>query len=460
MRRATQQALSVPTFRTPTGATPIDCTAWVIGGVWPAELNRVTAETATLAGYLQSDLERIVASANARLGTVRGSGLPEPARQAEEARIINVARAFAVLRVESTVRQLRQEPLSLPPEYPSLTTRATVGGCLPVVPSVDAARSHTVRSGGGETGDEGADSHAETSLDSAAAEDLSEHFDVMREGSKAFDTIADDSAANSEVLDVDAELKDAVDGVDQSEPEVLAAGTARSAARAEPTGIESVSEVAVLAMRRESSEHRLRRLVEYIARQEPGLKWAVGQRADGTTLLVTDLAHGWIPPGVDLPAGVDLLEPQHRGGDLPALLGPTALSATYTPGDPFGNAAQFAVMTRTKAVRRAPEVEDLGSRLAEATLRRHGLPRIAHTIAKAGAAGMAVVEAELDVLRVHLDTVRYQLLARYPEAPSALLLDCLLLAATERVAAADQTSANYHFAWFQILSAATPELGR
>jgi hypothetical protein len=57
----------------------------------------------------------------------------------------------------------------------------------------------------------------------------------------------------------------------------------------------------------------------------------------------------WIPPGVDLPAGVDLLEPQHRTGDLGALLGPTALSATYTPGDPFGNAAQFDVMTRTTA---------------------------------------------------------------------------------------------------------------
>jgi hypothetical protein len=35
---------------------------------------------------------------------------------------------------------------------------------------------------------------------------------------------------------------------------------------------------------------------------------------------------------------------------------------------------------------------------------------------------------ELDVLRVHLDTARYQLLARYPDAPPAAI--GLLLAAT------------------------------
>ena len=48
MRRATHQALSVPTFRTST-----DCTPWVLGGLWPTDLQRVTPETAVLADYLQ-----------------------------------------------------------------------------------------------------------------------------------------------------------------------------------------------------------------------------------------------------------------------------------------------------------------------------------------------------------------------------------------------------------------------
>jgi hypothetical protein len=74
-----------------------------------------------------------------------------------------------------------------------------------------------------------------------------------------------------------------------------------------------------------------------------------------------------------------------------------------------------------------------------------------HTLAKAGAAGTGVMEAEVDVLRVHLDTARYQLLAQYPDVDSALLLNCLLLAATEGIATGDELSANYHFAWFQRL---------
>ncbi|MGH3552441.1 MAG: DUF5631 domain-containing protein, partial [Mycobacterium sp.] len=35
----------------------------------------------------------------------------------------------------------------------------------------------------------------------------------------------------------------------------------------------------------------------------------------------------------------------------------------------------------------------------------------------------------------------------------ALLLNCLLLAATEGIASGDPVIANYHFAWFQVLSA-------
>jgi hypothetical protein len=75
-----------------------------------------------------------------------------------------------------------------------------------------------------------------------------------------------------------------------------------------------------------------------------------------------------------------------------------------------------------------------------------------HTLAKAGGAGTGVLDAEVDVLRVHLDTARYQLTARYPDLDNALLLNCLLLAAAEAVATGATVAANYHFSWFLALS--------
>ncbi|HZE16039.1 MAG TPA: DUF5632 domain-containing protein [Mycobacterium sp.] len=75
-------------------------------------------------------------------------------------------------------------------------------------------------------------------------------------------------------------------------------------------------------VRPEADSERLLRLVKFVARQEPGLRWAVGNREDGTTVLVSDLAHGWIPCGITLPAAVRLLEPQRRSGNAATLLGP------------------------------------------------------------------------------------------------------------------------------------------
>ena len=203
----------------------------------------------------------------------------------------------------------------------------------------------------------------------------------------------------------------------------------------------------------ESERDRLERLLKFVARQEPGLRWAVGTREDGTTLLVTDLAHGWIPPGITLPAAVRLLEPGRRTGTATVLLGQTTLSAKYAPGDPLGWASDYEVTDTSSQPRELPEVDDLGWVLGEATHWRDGLPRMVNTLAKAGAAGTGIVDAEIDVLRVYLDTSRYQLLAQYPDIDQGLLLNCLLLAATEGIATKNQVSANYHFAWFQLLSA-------
>jgi Family of unknown function (DUF5631)/Family of unknown function (DUF5632) len=212
-----------------------------------------------------------------------------------------------------------------------------------------------------------------------------------------------------------------------------------------------VAEAAAGPVAAESDTERLHRLLAFVVRQEPRLNWAVGNLADGTTLLVTDLAHGWIPSGITLPVGVRLLAPGRHIGKASALLGEATQTATYTPGDPVGRPADFAETEPSVQARELPAVEDLGWELGRVTHWRDGLPRLVHTLARAATAGTGVVEEEADLLRVHLDTARYQLLNQYPDAEPALLLNCLLLAATESSVAGDTTSANYHLAWFQKL---------
>ena len=201
----------------------------------------------------------------------------------------------------------------------------------------------------------------------------------------------------------------------------------------------------------ESDTERLRRLVAFVARQEPRLNWAAGDYEDGTTVLVTDLAHGWVPAGIKLPAGVRLLEPGRRTGRASALIGDAPRAATYSPGDPLGWSIDFAATQPSVQPRELPAVDDLGWQLIQATHWREGVPRIVHTLARAAAAATGVVDDEVDLLRVHLDTARYRLLDQYPDVDPALLLNCLLMAATEGIVTGDLVSANYHFSWFQKL---------
>ena len=74
--------------------------------MWPAQLNSPDAEVARLARYLRRDLGRIADSANDKLHRLNKRGLSDDMREAEEARVIDAARTFAVRRVDSTMRQL------------------------------------------------------------------------------------------------------------------------------------------------------------------------------------------------------------------------------------------------------------------------------------------------------------------------------------------------------------------
>ena len=193
---------------------------------------------------------------------------------------------------------------------------------------------------------------------------------------------------------------------------------------------------------------RLQRIVDAVARQESRLAWAAGDRPDDTTVLITDLAGGWIPPGIDIPAAVTLLEPGRRRGDLEALLGEVKSAVTHTP-DRYVPEADEPVPTSPRP-RHAPEIEELGWELGSATLLRDGLPRLAHTLAKAASSGTGVDPSEVELLQQHMHDVGERVLDAYPdEVDPNDVGNWQLLAAIEALIRGDRTGANYHLAWFQ-----------
>ncbi|WP_409427835.1 DUF5631 domain-containing protein [Mycobacterium sp. SMC-11] len=495
LRNAARESLTIPAF-----SAPVDCSSWVLGGLWPAELATITPETAPLADYLNADLQRIAHSANEKLHAISRSDLTGPARQAAETRVINVARAFAVLRVESTVRQLHKEALDFGGEYISLNAApAPVPAPAPVsrpaeVPAepvaaprspeppeqssekpAQRARHRLPKSGAAGVPEMAPLDPPPVAVPPAAV--TSEPSETPPQAAQVVEVPATPEVWEPERLaELFAPWPTVIDSLEDQQPRTPAFRTEAvdepvvappvepappaprppAAAQPEPEPEpepEPVAPAPVAPMVAESDEQRLQRLLAFVARQEPGLRWAIGAFADGTTRLVTDIAHGWVPSGIELPEGVQLLEPGRRNGSATEMLGNPTESASYSPGDRLGWASDFAVTETSVAPRELEPIDDLGWRLSEATHWREGLPRMANTLVKAGAAGTGVVDAEIDLLRVHLDTMRYQLLAQYPDSDIALVLNCMLLAASEGMATGDTVSANYHYSWFQTLTA-------
>jgi hypothetical protein len=203
-----------------------------------------------------------------------------------------------------------------------------------------------------------------------------------------------------------------------------------------------------------TSRIRLQRIVDAVARQESRLAWAAGDRSDDTTILLTDLADGWIPPGIEIPASVTLLEPGRRRGDLEALLGEVKMAVTHTP-DRYVPEADESVPTSPRP-RHAPEIEELGWELSSATLWRDGLPRLAHTLAKAASSGTGVDPSEVELLQQQMHDVGERVLDAYPdEIDPKHVGNWQLLSAIEALIRGDKVGANYHLAWFQACMAST-----
>jgi hypothetical protein len=196
--------------------------------------------------------------------------------------------------------------------------------------------------------------------------------------------------------------------------------------------------------------NRLRRMVEAVALQRPELRWGIGDLEAGGTVLVTDLADGWIPPHINIPTGVQLLPPDTRQHDLAALLGQTTLMATYEPGQylPPAQSVEMSIRARDTAT-----VEDLGWELVQATKWRDGLPRLAHTLARAASARTGCLDSEVALLRDRLDEVARNVLSHYPyQADPVQVGNWQLLATIEALINDEKTSASYHFAWFRALA--------
>ncbi len=207
---------------------------------------------------------------------------------------------------------------------------------------------------------------------------------------------------------------------------------------------------------RAAEQQRLQRLVDAVARQEPRLAWAAGLRDDGSTTLVTDLAGGWIPPHVRLPAHVTLLEPTARRHDANVvdLLGAITVAAAHHPNTYVAEAgSDEPVLSGDRLARSAaPDVDELGPTLVDAVRRRDGLPRIAQAIAAPAVRKTGVLENEGEMLRECVAEMQHSVLAAYPRHDPAAVGDWMLLAAIEALIDGHEYLANYHLAWFDVVS--------
>lgn len=208
---------------------------------------------------------------------------------------------------------------------------------------------------------------------------------------------------------------------------------------------------------RAAEQQRLQRLVDAVARQEPRVSWAAGLRDDGTTtLLVTDLAGGWIPPHVRLPAHVTLLEPTTRRHDANVvdLLGAITVAAAHHANTYVAEPGsdEPALSGDRPARSAAPHVDELGPTLVEAVRRRDGLPRIAQAVAAPAVRKTGVLESEIEMLRECVADIQNSVLAAYPHHDPAAVGDWMLLAAIEALIDGHEYLTNYHMAWFDAIS--------
>ena len=250
-----------------------------------------------------------------------------------------------------------------------------------------------------------------------------------------------------------------VSTVDRTGPGVAAGQTgANPSAMAGASALSATTGAgAGAASGRASEQQRLQRIVDAVARQEPRLSWAAGLRDDNTTtLLVTDLAGGWIPPHVRLPAHLSLLEPTARRRDVSVvdMLGAVVVAAAHEPNAYVEEEGPDApALSGDRLARSAvPDVDELGPTLVDAVRRRDGLPRIAQAVAAPAVRNTGVLENEIELLRGCITEIQHSVMNAYPHHELAAVGDWMLLAAIEALIDEHEYLAKYHLAWFEVIS--------
>ena len=103
-------------------------------------------------------------------------------------------------------------------------------------------------------------------------------------------------------------------------------------------------------------------------------------------------------------------------------------------------------------------MEELSWQLSQATHWRDGLPRLAHTLARAASRRTGVLESEAEQLHDQLTELADRVLDNYPDTVDAdEVSNWQLLAAIEALVVGDKTAANYHLAWFLACNTAVAE---
>lgn len=189
------------------------------------------------------------------------------------------------------------------------------------------------------------------------------------------------------------------------------------------------------------TDRRLRLIVEALARQEPRLRWSAGNCPDGNTLLTTDLAAGWIPPNIGVPPAVRVPTPRERGEGLRS----ATLVVTYEPGQYLPPVSEPVA---TQPVTSHARVENLELALFQAIRTRHGLPRLAHTLAGALCARTSYPLSEVLLLEEHLGSTGQSVLNSYPAVDPVEVGNWQLLACVDALLREEPTTAAYHFGWF------------
>jgi uncharacterized protein DUF5631/uncharacterized protein DUF5632 len=241
-------------------------------------------------------------------------------------------------------------------------------------------------------------------------------------------------------------LMSAVQRTSSAEAGSSAATPAAAAALSATTGA-AAGDVSSRAV----EQQRLQRLVDAVARQAPGLSWAAGLRDDGTTLLVSNIGCGWVPPNVKIPVGVNrLLEPalRRRDASVVDLLGAVTAAAVHAPNEFIAKPGpDDPALTGDRVARSGPKVDELGPTLVEAVRRHDGLPRIAQTLAQAATRGTGVTDNELDLLQTELRSAHQKALKDPHDLSRAA--DWMLLAAIDALAEGHESLAHYHVAWYE-----------